>query len=95
MAATTPKTNTTVADFEAATERAREANERLLEAGRKVSGAYLDGVENYVTGLAQLERKVAKQSQVDALSSMLGVHADLTEEITKVSVSAARELIAR
>lgn len=95
MATSTTKTNTTVADFEAATERAREANERLSAAGRKVSAAYLDGIENYVAGIAQLERKVAKQSQVDAVSSMLGVHADLTEEITKVSVSAARELIAR
>jgi hypothetical protein len=71
-----------------------EANERLLDAGRKVSTAYLEGVENYTSGLAQFERKVAKESPVDAVASLLGAHADLTEEITKVSVSAARELIA-
>jgi len=93
MATSSTKTNTAVPDFEAATERARETNEHLLEAGRKVSTAYLDGVENYISGLAQLERKVAKESQVDAVASLLGAHADLTEEITKVSVSAARELI--
>lgn len=80
-------------DFEAATERAREANERLLGAGRKVSTAYLDGVENYIAGLARFERKVAEQSQVDAVSGLLGAHADVTEEITQVSVSAVRELI--
>jgi hypothetical protein len=94
MATGSTKTNTAVPDFEAATERAREANERLLEAGRKVSTAYLDGVENYISGLAQFERKVAEQSQVDAVASLLGAHAELTEEITKVSVSAAREMIA-
>jgi hypothetical protein len=94
MATSSTKTKTAVPDFEAATKRAGEANERLLEAGRKVSSAYLDGVENYISGLAQFERKVAEQSQVDAVASLLGAHADLTEEITKVSVSAARELIA-
>jgi hypothetical protein len=93
MATSSTKTTTAVPDFEASTERAREANERLLETGRKVSTAYLDGVENYISGLAQFERKVAEQSQVDAVASLLGAHADVTEEITKASVSAARELI--
>jgi hypothetical protein len=94
MDADSTKTNTAVPDFEAATERAREANERLLEAGRKVSTAYLDGVEKYAAGLARFERKVAEQSKVDGIASLLGAHADLTEEVTKVSVSTARELIA-
>jgi hypothetical protein len=93
MAATSTKTNTTLPDFEAATERAREANDRLLEAGRKVSGAYLDGVEKYVADVTKLERKLATQSQVDAVASLLGAHADLTDEITKVSIAAAREMI--
>lgn len=93
MATSSTKTKTAVPDFEAATERAREANKRLLEVGRKASTAYLDGVEKYVAGVAQFERKIGDQSQVDAVASLLGAHADLTEEITKVSVSAARELI--
>ena len=86
MATSSSTTKTAVPDFEA-------ANERLLEAGRTVSTAYLDGVENYISGLARFERKVAEQSQVDAVASLLGAHADLTEEITKGSVSAVRELI--
>jgi hypothetical protein len=93
MATNATKTNTTVPDFAAATERAREANERLLAAGRKVSTAYLEGVESYISGLAKLERKVAEQSQVDAVASLIGAHADLTEKIAKGSVSAARELM--
>ena len=86
MATSSTTTKTAVPDFGA-------ANERLLDAGRKVSTAYLEGVENYISGLAKFERKVAEQSQVDAVASLLGAHADLTEEITKASVSAARELI--
>jgi hypothetical protein len=91
--ATSTKTNTTFPDFGAATERAREANDRLAEVGRKVTTTYLDGVERYVSTVAQLERKVGEQSKVDAVASLLSTHADLTEEMTKVSVSAARELI--
>jgi hypothetical protein len=91
--ATSTKTSTTAPEFEAATERAREANDRLAGVSRKVTGAYLDGVEKYVSGIAQFERKFGTQTQVDAVASLLKTHADLTEEITRVSVSAARELI--
>ena len=93
MATSSTKTHDIVPDFEAATERAREANDRLAEAGRKVTAAYLDGVEKYVAGLAQLERKVAEQTQVEAVASLLDTHAKLTEDVVKASVSAARELI--
>jgi hypothetical protein len=91
--ATSTKTNTAGPDFEAATERAREANDRLADVSRKVTTAYLDGVEKYVSGIAQFERKFGTQTRVDAVASLLKTHADMTEEITKVSVSAARELI--
>jgi hypothetical protein len=91
--ATATKINTAAPDFEAATERVREVNDRFAETGRKVTSAYLDGVEKYVAGVAHFERKLGTQTQVDAVASLLKTHADLTEEITKVSVSAARELI--
>jgi hypothetical protein len=91
--ATATKTDTAVPDFEAAAERAREAGDRLAEVGRKVTSAYLDGVEKYISGIAEFERKFGSQTKVDAVASLLKTHADLTEEITKVSVSAARELI--
>lgn len=90
MATTSTKSRT---DLEAATERAREANDRLVDVGRKVSSAYLDGVETYVAGLAQFERKIGEQSQVESVASLLGTHAQLTEDMVKASVSATRELI--
>jgi hypothetical protein len=93
MAATSTKTNTTIPDFEAATERAREANDRVAEVGRKLTNAYLDGVEKYVTGVAQCERKIGEQSQVEAVASLFDTHAKLTEDVAEATVSAARQLI--
>ena len=39
------------------------------------------------------ERKVAEQSQVEVVASLLDTHAKLTEDVVNASVSAARELI--
>jgi hypothetical protein len=82
-------------DLEAAGERAREANERFIEAGRKVTSAYLDGLERYVNGVTQFERKLGAQSQVEAVSGLLNAHAKMTEDVTSATVSAARELVAQ
>ncbi|HYM57643.1 MAG TPA: hypothetical protein VES79_06730, partial [Solirubrobacteraceae bacterium] len=69
------------------------ANDRLVDVGRKVSSAYLDGVEKYVAGLAQLDRTIGEQSQVESVASLLGTHAQVTEDVVQASVSATRELI--
>lgn len=87
------KTANAIPDFETASQRATEVNERVVDAGRKITGAYLDGIEKYVAGLAQFERKIAEQSQVEAISTLLETHAKVTEEIVKASVSAAREFV--
>jgi hypothetical protein len=91
--ATANTKNSFVPDLEAATERARETNERLAEVGRKVTSAYLDGVEKYAESFAEFERKLGKQTQFGAVASMFETHAQLTEEVVKASVSATRELI--
>ena len=93
MAATSTK-STLTPDLEGATERASEANERLVEVSRKVTNAYLDGVENYVADFAEFERNLGEQTKVDAVASLLRTHAQLAEDVAKASVSAARELIA-
>jgi hypothetical protein len=92
MATATTK-NSFVPDLEAAGERARETNDRLTEVGRKMTSAYLDGVEKYAESFADFERKLGKQTHVDAVAGMFDTHAQLTEEVVKASVSAARELI--
>jgi hypothetical protein len=92
MAATTTKSRTP--DLDAATERAREANDRLTDAGRKITSAYLDGVEKYVADFAQFERTLGERYQIEAVANLLDTHAKLTEDMVTASVSAARELIA-
>ena len=93
-AATSTKQQSNVyPDLEATGQRVREANERFIEAGRKVTSAYLDGVERYVNGLTQFERKVGAQSQVEAVTGLFNAHAKLTDDVTNATVSAARELI--
>jgi hypothetical protein len=94
MAASTTNRTTFIPDFEAATQRAVQANERFADAGRKAVAVYLDGVEKYVGGVTQFERKLAGQSQVDAVTELLTAHAQLTEDLSKAGVKAARELIA-
>ena len=93
MAATSTKSSTFTPDLEAATERAHEANERLVQVSRKVTTAYLDGVEKYVADFAEYERKLGEQTKVDAVANLLRTHAQLSEDVAKASVSAARELI--
>ena len=94
MATSATKDSTFVPDLEAATERVREANERFAEAGRKLTNAYLDGIERYISGVSKFERKLGEQAQVESVATFLNAHAQLTDDITKASVSAARELIA-
>jgi hypothetical protein len=91
--ATASTKNSFVPDLEAATERVRETNDRLTEVGRKVTTAYLDGIEKYARSFAEFERKIGKQSNFEAVAGMLDTHAQLTEEVVQAGVSAARELI--
>lgn len=93
-ATSTKQQNNLYPDLEAAGERVREANERFVEAGRKVTSAYLDGVERYVNGLTQFERKVGAQAQVEGVTGLFNAHAKMTEDVTSAAISAARELVA-
>lgn len=90
---TTTKT-ASAPDFEAASARLQEASERFYEASRKVTGAYLDGIERYISGLTQVERKLGEQAGLEPFAGLFNAHAKLTDDFTRASLSAARELIA-
>ncbi|MGH2857465.1 MAG: hypothetical protein ACRDMJ_08260 [Solirubrobacteraceae bacterium] len=94
MTANAKNQNAFTPDIEGTTARFQEAGERVYDASRKVTGAYLDGVERYVTGLTQIERKLGEQTQLEPFATLLGAHAKLTDDVTKASLTAARELIA-
>jgi hypothetical protein len=80
-------------DFENVAEHARETGDKFFDASRKVTNAYLDGVEKYVHGVAQFQRKLAEQSKIEPLTGALNAQAKLGEDLTSASISAARDLI--
>jgi hypothetical protein len=86
--ATATKTQT-----EATTERIRDLNERILDAGKKAGNAYLDAYEKTLQSIADYQETAAKQSDVEWISTVVDAQARFTRELTKVYVSTGRELL--
>jgi hypothetical protein len=86
-------TATTKNANEATTERIRDLNERILEAARKAGGAYLDAYEKALESIADYQERVAKQSDVEWISTIVDSQARFTRELTKLYVSTGRDLL--
>jgi hypothetical protein len=78
---------------EATVERIRELNEQILDAGKKAGGAYLDAYEKALKSIADYQEQVAKQTDVEWVSTIVDAQARFTRELTKVYVSTGRELL--
>src|SRR4051812_25740870 len=52
-------------NVEAAAERIRDLNERIIESGKKAGNVYLDIYEKTLGTIADYQEKVADQSQID------------------------------
>ena len=89
MATATATKNTT----EATTERIRELNEQIVDAARKAGGAYLDAYEKALESIVDYQERVAKQSDVDWVTTVVDAQARFTRELTKLYVSTGRELL--
>jgi hypothetical protein len=88
MAETTPKRST-----EQTVERVRELNERILEGAKKAGGAYLDVYEKALQSIADSQEAVAKQTDVEWISTVVDAQARFTRELAKLYVSTGRELL--
>ena len=86
--ATTTKNQT-----EATTERIRDLNERILDAGKQAGGAYLDAYETTLESIADYQENVAKQTDVEWISTVVDAQARFTRELTKLYVHTGRELL--
>jgi hypothetical protein len=92
MAANAPTTpRTTTADD--TTERIREINERVIDAGKKAGGAYLDAYEKAAQSIVDYQEQVARQTDVEWVSTIVDAQAKFTRELTKVYVSTGRQLL--
>jgi hypothetical protein len=89
--ATQTKTNPN--SFDAAFERAGQAQEQFYAAARKAGNLYLDSYEKAVDRALDLELKVAGNAQQEWVKNLIEAQADLTREATTTYVSTARSLI--
>lgn len=71
-----------------------ELNERALETSKRVGNLYLDICEKTVLGVTAFQRKLAELAQNEAVRAVVAAQADLTRELAKTYVGAAREVIA-
>jgi hypothetical protein len=74
-------------------ERIRDLNEQILEAGKKAGGAYLSAYEKALQSIADYQEQVAKQTDVEWISTVVDAQARFTRELTKVVVSTGREFL--
>jgi hypothetical protein len=88
--ATATQNKTTVDET---TERIRDLNEQIIGASKKAGGAYLDAYEKALKSIADYQEQVAKQTDVEWVSTIVDAQARFTRELTKVYVSTGRELL--
>jgi hypothetical protein len=88
MAANQPSTSA-----DETTQRIRDLNERILEAGKKAGGAYLNAYEKALQSIVDYQEQVAKQTDVEWVSTIIEAQARFTRELTRLYVSTGRELL--
>jgi hypothetical protein len=89
MATSTTTRNQT----EATTERIRDLNEQIIDASKKAGGAYLDAYEKALKSIADYQETVARQTDVEWISTVVDAQARFTRELTKLYVNTGRELL--
>jgi hypothetical protein len=75
------------------TQRIRDLNERILDAGKKAGGAYLTAYEKALQSIVDYQEQVAKQTDVEWVSTIIEAQARFTRELTRLYVSTGRELL--
>jgi hypothetical protein len=86
-------TETANENVEAAAERIRDLNERILESSKKAGNVYVDLYEKTLNSIADYQEKVGKQSDVDWVSTIANAQANFTRELADAYTSSARELL--
>jgi hypothetical protein len=76
-------TATTKNQTDATTERIRDLNERILEAGKKAGSAYLDAYERTLQPIADYQESLAKQTDVEWISTVVDAQARFTRDLTQ------------
>jgi hypothetical protein len=80
-------------NVEAAADRIRDLNERIIESSKKAGNTYLDIYEKTLNSIADYQEKAGEQSQVDWVSTIANAQADFTRNLADAYTSAARTLL--
>ena len=79
--------------FEAAAERIRDLNERIIDSAKKAGGVYLDAYEKTLNSIADYEERFANQTDVDWVGTIVQAQASFTRDLAGAYSSAARSLL--
>ena len=79
--------------FEAAADRIRELNEKLILSTKSTGRASLDAYEKTLTSLVDFEEKVGQSSQLEWVSALASTHAQFIKDVSQAYTQAARELL--
>ena len=90
---TKSKPNTAADNAEAAADRVREVNERIIESSKKAGNVYLDLYEKTLNSIADYQDKVGEQSQVEWVTTIANAQANFTRELATAYTSAARSVL--
>jgi len=91
--ATAPTIKAFDVDFEAATERIRGLNEKVLVAAKQTGNISLDTYDQTVNSVLDFSQKAADSTNVDWFSALAKSQASVITEVTNAYIKAARELL--
>jgi hypothetical protein len=91
--ATAPTIKPVDVDFEAATERIRELNEKVLAAAKRTGTMSIDAYEQTVNSVLDFSQKAADSTNVDWVSAIAKAQASYITEVTNAYTKAARDLL--
>lgn len=78
-------------DFEAAADRVRQLNEKVITAAKQGGNVSLDVYEKTLTSVLDLEKQLAGASQLEWVSALAKAHADFVSDVSSTVTTAARE----
>ena len=79
--------------FDAAADRVRALNEKMIVTAKKSGVASLDAYEKALTTFVDFQQKVADTSQLDWLNTVVKAQTDFITEVSAAYTSAAREVL--
>lgn len=80
-------------DVEAAANRIRDLNERIIDSTKKAGGVYLDTYEKSLKSIADFQETVGGATGIEWVSAVANSQANFTRSIAEAYTSAAREVL--